>query len=192
MTLTEVPPDTIDGYELLWDGELRLTLDSFREMSAIFGVVLVLIFLLLVANYQSFSLPLLGMIAIPLGLVGIFPGHWIVGIPFSMASMIGIVALAGVVIRNSLLIIDFIHDYQRQGHPLEEAVKLAGAVRLRPILLTSLAVILGTLVMYRDPLFSGMATSLIFGTTASTILTLLVLPSLYYQMAQRHPEWGRR
>jgi len=180
----------LDGYQLLWDGELRLTLDALREMGAVLGVVLLLIFLLLVASYRSFLIPLLGMTAIPLGLIGIFPGHWLVGIPFSMTSMIGVVALAGVVIRNSLLIIDFIHDYQRQGHPLREAVKLAGAVRLRPILLTSTAVILGTLVMYRDPLFAGMATSLIFGTMTSTLLTLLVLPPLYYRVALHFPEWG--
>lgn len=190
ITLNAVPPNTLDGYQLLWDGELRLTLDAMREMAAVLGVVLVLIFLLLVASYRSFLIPLLGMTAIPLGLIGIFPGHWLLGIPFSMASMIGVVALAGVVIRNSLLIIDFIHDYQRQGHPLSEAVKLAGAVRLRPILLTSTAVILGTLVMYRDPLFSGMATSLIFGTLTSTVLTLLVLPPLYYRVALHFPEWG--
>ncbi|WP_428383999.1 efflux RND transporter permease subunit [Nevskia ramosa] len=190
ITLSAVSPNTLDGYQLLWDGELRLTLDALREMGAVLGVVLLLIFLLLVASYRSFLIPLLGMTAIPLGLIGIFPGHWLVGIPFSMTSMIGVVALAGVVIRNSLLIIDFIHDYQRQGHPLREAVKLAGAVRLRPILLTSTAVILGTLVMYRDPLFAGMATSLIFGTMTSTLLTLLVLPPLYYRVALHFPEWG--
>lgn len=192
ITLQPVLPDTLNGYQLLWDGELRLTLDAFREMSVVLGVALVLIFLLLVATYRSFLIPVLGMTAIPLGLIGIFPGHWLIGIPFSMASMIGMVALAGVVIRNSLLIIDFIHDYQQQGHELREAVKLAGAVRLRPILLTALAVILGTMIMYRDPLFAGMATSLIFGTTASTVLTLLVLPPLYYRVAQRFPEWGQR
>ncbi len=192
ITLQPVLPDTLDGYQLLWDGELRLTLDAFREMSVVLGVALVLIFLLLVATYRSFLIPVLGMTAIPLGLIGIFPGHWLIGIPFSMASMIGMVALAGVVIRNSLLIIDFIHDYQHQGHELREAVKLAGAVRLRPILLTALAVILGTMIMYRDPLFAGMATSLIFGTTASTVLTLLVLPPLYYRVALHFPEWGER
>jgi len=184
-----VTPNTLDGYQLLWDGELRLTLDAFREMSVVFTVVLLVIYLLLVAAYRSFLLPLLGMVAIPLGIAGIFPGHWLLGIAFSMGSLIGMVALAGVVIRNSLLIIDFIHDYQRQGHDLREAVKLAGAVRLRPILLTAAAVILATLVMYRDPLFAGMATSLIFGTLASTVLTLLVLPPLYYRVARKYPEW---
>jgi multidrug efflux pump subunit AcrB len=191
LTLFDQPPDTIDGYELLWDGEMRLTLDAAREMGAINGVVLVLIYLLMVGIYRSFSLPLMAMTAIPFGLIGIFPGHWLLGIPFSMASMIGVVALAGVVIRNSLLIIDFVHDYQRRGHSLEEAVKLAGGVRLRPIVLTASTVILGTLVLYRDPMFAGLATSLIFGTIASTVLTLLLLPPLYYRMALKHPEWAR-
>lgn len=190
LTLFDQPPDTIDGYELLWDGEMRLTLDAAREMGAINGVVLVLIYLLMVGVYRSFSLPLMAMIAIPFGLIGIFPGHWLLGIPFSMASMIGVVALAGVVIRNSLLIIDFVHDYQGRGHSLEEAVKLAGGVRLRPIGLTAATVILGTLVLYRDPMFAGLATSLIFGLIASTVLTLLLLPPLYYRMALKHPEWG--
>lgn len=184
-------PNSLDGYQLLWDGEMRLTLDSFREMTVVFSVVILTIYLLLVAAYRSFLLPVLGMIAIPLGIIGVFPGHWLAGINFRMASLIGIVALAGVVIRNSLLIIDFIHDYQRQGHSLREAVKLAGAVRLRPILLTAAAVVLATAVMYRDPLFAGMATSLIFGTLASTALTLLALPPLYERVARRFPEWVR-
>lgn len=184
-------PNTVDGYQLLWDGEMRVTLDMFRDMSAILGIVVVLIFLVLVANYRSFSLPLVGMTAIPLGMIGVFPGHWLVGINFSMSSMIGVVALAGLVVRNSLLIIDFIHDHQRAGHPLREAVQLAGAVRLRPILLTSAAMILGVLVLFRDPLFIGLATSLLFGTTASTLLTLLALPPLYYRLAQSRPEWAR-
>jgi multidrug efflux pump subunit AcrB len=190
VALNAQTPDTIAGYGLLWDGEMRLTLDAAREMGAIMGVVVVIIYLLLVANYRSFSLPLMGMTAIPFGLIGIFPGHWLLGIPFSMASMVGVVALAGVVIRNSLLIIDFVHDYQREGRSLEEAVQRAGSVRLRPIILTALTVILGTLVLYRDPMFSGLATSLIFGTLASTALTLVLLPPLYYRAALKHPEWA--
>lgn len=183
-------PGGVDGYQLLWDGELRLTLDSIREMSMVFSVVLATIYLLLVAAYRSFLLPLLSMVAIPLGVIGVFPGHWLTGISFSMASLIGIVALAGVVIRNSLLIIDFIHDYQRQGHPLSQAVKLAGAVRLRPILLTATAVILAALVLYRDPLFAGLATSLIFGTLVSTVLTLVALPPMYERVARHFPDWA--
>ena len=189
LTLRPVLPSTLDGYKLLWDGELRLTLDAWGEMALVLGAAVLFIFLLLVATYRSFIIPLVAMTAIPLGLAGVFPGHWLVGVPFSMASAIGTVALAGVVIRNSLLIIDFIRDYQREGKPLEEAVRLAGAVRLRPIVLTAATVVVGTLIMYTDPLFAGMATSLIFGTTASTILTLLILPALYYQLAIRHPQW---
>lgn len=190
-SLKPMAPNASDGYRLLWDGEMRLTLDAFREMGVIFSVVLVTIYLLLVAAYRSFLLPLLGMIAIPLGLIGVFPGHWLTNANFSMGSLIGIVALAGLVIRNSLLIIDFIHDYQRQGHPLRDAVVMAGAVRLRPIFLTAGAVVLATLIMYRDPLFAGMATSLIFGTLVSTGLTLIALPPLYERVAKRFPEWVR-
>lgn len=189
LTLMRQAPNSIGGYQLLWDGEIRVTLDTFRDMAAILGVVVVLIYLVLVANYRSFSLPLVGMTAIPLGMIGVFPGHWLVGIKFSMSSMIGVVALAGLVVRNSLLIIDFVHDHQRAGHSLREAVQLAGTVRLRPILLTSAAMILGVLVLFRDPLFIGLATSLLFGTMASTVLTLLVLPPLYYRLAQTRPEW---
>jgi len=189
LTLRPVLPSTLDGYKLLWDGELRLTLDAWGEMALVLGAAVLFIFLLLVATYRSFIIPLVAMTSIPLGLAGVFPGHWLVGVPFSMASAIGTVALAGVVIRNSLLIIDFIRDYQRAGRPLEEAVRLAGAVRFRPIVLTAATVVVGTLIMYTDPLFAGMATSLIFGTTASTVLTLLILPALYYQLATRHPHW---
>ncbi len=173
-------PDTIDGYRLLWDGELRMTLDTYRDMLGALGLALTFIFLVLVAYYQSFSLPLVAMAAIPLGLVGIFPGHWLLGQSFTATSMIGIIALAGVVVRNSLLIIDFVLDYQRQGMDLREAILEAGAVRLRPILLTALAIMLGSAVMLSDQVFNGLAISLIFGTLASTVLTLVVVPLLLY------------
>src|SRR5690606_29249482 len=130
---------------LLWDGELRLTLDAWGEMALVLGAAVLFIFLLLVATYRSFIIPLVAMTSIPLGLAGVFPGHWLADVPFSMSSAIGTVALAGVVIRNSLLIIDFIRDYQRAGRPLEEAVRLAGAVRFRPIVLTAATVVVGTL-----------------------------------------------
>ena len=120
------------------------------------------------------------MAAIPLGLAGVFPGHWLMGQPFNATSMIGVIALAGVVVRNSLLIIDFVLDYRRQGMDLREAILEAGAVRLRPILLTALAIMLGSAVMLTDPVFGGLATSLIFGTLASTVLTLIVVPLLLY------------
>lgn len=126
------------------------------------------------------------MSAVPLGIIGIFPGHWLVGVDFSATSMVGIIALAGVVIRNSLLIIDFIQDNIRHGMPLEDAVREAGAVRLRPILLTMLAIIFGSAIMVTDPVFGGLAISLIFGTLVSTALTVFVVPLLYELHAKRH------
>jgi multidrug efflux pump subunit AcrB len=180
-----VAPDTIDGYRLLWDGELRLTLDSYRDMLCALGLAITFIYLALVAYYQSFTLPLVAMSAIPLGLAGIFPGHWIMGQSFTATSLIGIIALAGVVVRNSLLIIDFVMDYRLQGMGLREAILEAGAVRLRPILLTALAIMMGSAVMLTDPIFGGLAISLIFGTLASTLLTLIVIPLLLYPLLGR-------
>ncbi|WP_061959359.1 efflux RND transporter permease subunit [Cupriavidus pauculus] len=185
LRLNPVAPDTIGGSRLLWDGELRMTLDTYRDMLGALGLALTFIFLVLVAYYQSFTLPLVAMAAIPLGLVGIYPGHWLMGQPFTATSMIGIIALAGVVVRNSLLIIDFVLDYQRQGMGLREAILEAGAVRLRPILLTALAVVLGSAVMLGDAVFGGLAISLIFGTLASTVLTLIVIPLLLYLLLKR-------
>jgi len=189
LRLQSIVPDTIDGYKLLWDGEIRLTLDTFRDMGNAMVVALAFIYLLLVGYYRSFSIPLVAMSAIPLGLAGVFPGHWLMGEPFTATSMIGVIALAGVVVRNSLLIIDFVMDYMQRGMPLREAVSEAGAVRLRPILLTALAIVLGSTVMLSDPVFGGLAISLIFGTIASTALTLLVVPVLLYLLLhykQRH------
>ncbi len=185
LQLKPIVPDTIDGYQLLWDGEIRLTLDTFRDMFLALGIALIFIYLLLVGYYRSFLLPLIAMSAIPLGLVGVFPGHWLMEQPFSAPSMIGVIALSGVVVRNSLLIIDFVIDYMKLGMPLHEAVSEAGAVRLRPILLTALAIILGSAVMLTDPVFGGLAISLIFGTIASTALTLLVVPVLLFSFLRR-------
>lgn len=185
LRLQSIAPDTIDGYQLLWDGEIRLTLDVFRDMLGALGIALVFIYLLLVGYYASFKISLIAMSAIPLGLIGVFPGHWIVGEPFTSTSMIGVIALAGVVVRNSLLIIDFVLDYMKQGMSAYEAVREAGAVRLRPILLTALAIVLGSAVMLSDPVFGGLAISLIFGTIVSTALTLVVIPMLLYSMLGR-------
>ncbi|HHQ69462.1 MAG TPA: efflux RND transporter permease subunit, partial [Halothiobacillaceae bacterium] len=173
-------PNDLEGYELLWGGDMRLTLDVFRDLGAAFIVALVLIYLLLVAYYQSFMLPVIVMGAIPLTLVGIFPGHWLFNMPFNATSMIGFIALAGVVVRNSLLLIDFIIDYRANGFTLKEAVLKAGAVRFRAILLTALTIVFGSAVMIPDPVFGGLAVSLIFGTLASTLLTLVVIPLMYY------------
>lgn len=180
LSFTAPAPEVLEGYELFWDGAQRQMLDVYRDMSGALLISLVFIFLMLVAYYQSFSLPAVAMMAIPLGLVGVFPGHWLLGQQFSATSMVGVIALAGVVVRNSLLIIDFVKEYMAQGQPLREAILEAGAVRLRPIMLTALAIILGSAIMLADPLFSGLAISLIFGTLAATVLTLVVIPVLLF------------
>jgi multidrug efflux pump subunit AcrB len=172
-------------YTLRWDGEMRLTLDVFRDLGAAFGVALILIYLVLVGYYRSFTLPVIVMGAIPLTMIGVFPGHAIMGQYFTATSMIGFIALAGIVVRNSLLLIDFIIEYRRNGHSLESAVLQAGITRLRPILLTAIAIILGTMVMIFDPVFGGLAISLIYGTFASTLLTLFVIPLIYYGYCRR-------
>lgn len=177
---TQAAPKDVVENTLLWGGEMRLTLDVFRDLGSAFIVALILIYLMLVGYYKSFMLPVVVMGAIPLTLVGVFPGHWATGQAFTATSMIGVIALAGIVVRNSLLLIDFILDYRAQGYDLEQAVIEAGAVRFRPILLTALAIILGSAIMITDPVFGGLAVSLIFGTFASTALTLVVIPLLYY------------
>lgn len=174
-------PDNLTHYTLSWLGEMRLTLDVFRDLGAAFMVALLLIYLLLVGYYRSFMTPMIVMGAIPLTLIGVFPGHWIMQQPFTATSMIGVIALAGIVVRNSLLLIDFIIEKRAAGQSLEHAVLEAGAVRLRPILLTALAIILGSAVMLTDPVFGGLAISLIFGAFASTVLTLFVIPLLYFR-----------
>ncbi len=180
-----VRANTLEGYSLLWEGELRLTLDAFRDMGIALGMALLVIYLLLVGYYRSFGLPLLAMSAIPLALIGVFPAHWALGQTFSAASMIGVIALAGVVVRNSLLLIDFIQDYQRQGYALDEAVREAGAIRLRPIMLTTLAIVLGTAIMVPDPVFGGLAIALIFGAISSALLVVFIVPLLYRRMMMR-------
>lgn len=182
---TETQPDSVMDYHLLWGGEMRLTLDVFRDLGSAFIVALVFIYLMLVGYYKSFMMPLIVMGAIPLTMIGVFPGHWLTSQAFTATSMIGVIALAGIVVRNSLLLIDFIVDYRKRGYPLEQAVIDAGAARFRPIMLTALAIILGSAIMITDPVFGGLAVSLIFGTFASTALTLLVIPVLYYLWERR-------
>lgn len=173
------------GYAVRWDGEMRLTLDVFRDLGSAFAVSIILIYLVLVGYYRSFVIPLIVMGAIPLTIVGVLPGHAIMHQYFTATSMIGVIALAGIVVRNSLLLIDFILEYRRKGHSVEAAVLAAGLARLRPILLTAFAIILGTFIIVFDPVFGGLAVSLIFGTFASTVLTLLVIP-LVYLVYERH------
>ena len=179
-------PDTVGGYELLWEGEMRMMLDVYRDLTVAMGAALMSVYLLLVAYYRSFVIPLIAIAAVPFGLIGIFPGHWLMGQNFTVTSMIGIVALSGVVIRASLLIIDFILDYLRQGRSLDEATRHAGAIRLRPIMLTTWRSSLGSAIMIPDPVFGGLAISLIFGTVTSSVLTLFLVPLLFQAYAKRH------
>jgi multidrug efflux pump subunit AcrB len=181
----DAQPKDIKGYQLLWGGEMRLTLDVFRDLGSAFIVALVLIYLVLVGYYKSFVIPMIVMGAIPLTLVGVFPGHMLMNQAFTATSMIGVIALAGIVVRNSLLLIDFIIEHEERGCSVKEAVIEAGAIRFRPILLTALAIILGSAIMVTDPVFGGLAVSLIFGTFASTALTLLVIPLIYFLWRQR-------
>ncbi len=187
MRFTDTEPEDTFGYHLLWDGEMRLTLDVFRDLGAAFMVALLLIYLLMVAYYGEFILPMLVMAPTALTMIGIFPGHMITGQPFTATSMIGMIALAGIVVRNSLLLIDFILEYRRQGHSVKAAVLEAGAVRARPILLTALAVIAGTSIMMSDPVFGGLGVSMAFGTLASTVLTLFIIPMIYWLWQKDRP-----
>ncbi len=168
------------GYNVKWDGEMKLTLDVFRDLGAAMAVALVLIYLLLVGRFRSFIVPIIIMGPIPLAMIGIMPGFALLGIYFSATSMIGVIALAGIVVRNSIILIEFIQDKKNEGMPIEDALIEAGAIRTRPIVLTALAAILGASVIAADPVWSGLAWALIFGMTASTALTLVVIPVVYY------------
>ncbi len=173
-------PENGRQYALKWDGEWHITYEVFRDMGAAFGIVVLLIYVLVVGWFGSFITPLIIMAPIPLTLIGILPGHALLGTFFTATSMIGFIALSGIVVRNSILLVDFINQEIRAGEPLEDAVLKAGAVRFRPIVLTALALVVGAGVIYLDPIFQGLAVSLIFGVIASTALTLVVIPLLYY------------
>ncbi|HYW35155.1 MAG TPA: efflux RND transporter permease subunit [Balneolaceae bacterium] len=173
------------NYSLRWGGAWHITYQVFRDLGAAFAVVLIIIYMLIVGWFQDFKVPFIMMIAIPLSLVGILLGHWILGAYFTATSMIGMIALAGIMVRNSVLLIDFIKIRLEDGLSLKESVIEAGAVRTRPILLTTGAVMIGSVVMIFDPIFQGMAISLIFGALVSTALTLVMVPLIYY-MAEKH------
>ncbi len=168
------------GYSLKWGGEMKLTKDVFRDLGAAMAVALILIYLLLVGKFRSFIVPFIIMGPIPLAMIGIMPGFALTGVYFSATSMIGVIALAGIVVRNSIILIEFIQDKKNEGMPIERALIEAGAIRTRPIVLTAMAAILGASVIASDPVWSGLAWSLIFGMAASTALTLVVIPVLYY------------
>ncbi|MEB3330066.1 MAG: efflux RND transporter permease subunit [Candidatus Sericytochromatia bacterium] len=176
-------PALTDHPAVKWDGEWQVTYEVFRDLGAAFGVGLVVIYLLIVGWFQSFRLPLVIMSPIPLTLVGIVPGHWLFGAFFTATSMIGAIALAGIIVRNSILLVEFAQAREAEGVPTAQAVVEAGLVRARPIFLTAGAVMVGALVILFDPIFQGLAISLIFGTFASTALTLVVVPVLYARLA---------
>jgi multidrug efflux pump subunit AcrB len=175
----EQPADESD-FTVKWDGEWQITLEVFRDLGVAFMVVIVIIYMLIVGWFQNFKTPIVMMLAIPLSLVGIVLGHWLLGAFFTATSFIGMIALAGVMVRNSVLLIDFIEIRLHEGIPLKQAIIEAGAVRTTPILLTTGAVVIGASIILFDPIFQGLAISLVFGAIVSTILTLLVVPIIYY------------
>ncbi|WP_395687520.1 efflux RND transporter permease subunit [Caenimonas koreensis] len=179
------PADAYREYALKWDGEWQVTYETFRDMGAAYAVGLVLIYLLVVAQFGSYLVPLIIMAPIPLTIIGVMPSHALFGAQFTATSMIGMIALAGIIVRNSILLVDFVHLKQAQGMALKEAVVASAATRAQPILLTALAAMLGALFILDDPIFGGLAISLIFGIMVSTLLTLVVIPLLYFAAASR-------
>ena len=175
----EQPTDESD-FTVKWDGEWQITLEVFRDLGVAFMVVIVIIYMLIVGWFQNFKTPMVMMLAIPLSLIGIVLGHWILNAYFTATSFIGMIALAGVMVRNSVLLIDFIEIRLNDGVPLKQAIIEAGAVRTTPILLTTGAVVIGASIILFDPIFQGLAISLVAGAIVSTVLTLLVVPLIYY------------
>ena len=184
-------PDFEDDYTVKWDGEWQITLEVFRDLGIAFLGVIVIIYILIVGWFQNFKAPVVMMVAIPLSLVGIVLGHWLMGAFFTATSFIGMIALAGIMVRNSVLLIDFVNLRLADGIPIKQAVIEAGAVRTTPILLTAGTVVIGAFVILFDPIFQGLAISLMGGTIVSTILTLLVVPLVYYMIERKnYPEAG--
>ncbi|MBW0148394.1 efflux RND transporter permease subunit [Marinobacter arenosus] len=177
-------PDIPESGALKWDGEWQITYDTFRDMGIAYSVGVFMIFVLLVAQFRSYVLPLVIMAPIPLTLIGIMPGHGLLDREFTATSMIGMIALAGIIVRNSILLVVFIRQLLDEGVPLDEAVVLAGAVRIKPIALTAVSAMVGAYFILHDPIFNGLAISLIFGLAMSTLLTILVVPLLYYTLAR--------
>lgn len=178
-------PEFEDNYTLKWDGEWQITYDMFRDLGIAFVVVLIIIYMLIVGWFQDFKVPFVMLAAIPLSLIGIILGHWMLNAYFTATSMIGFIALAGVMVRNSVLLIDFINIRLKEGAPLKQAIIEAGAIRIIPILLTAGAVAFGAVIILFDPIFQGLAISLMGGTITSTILTLLVVPLLYFKLLKK-------
>jgi multidrug efflux pump subunit AcrB len=164
---------------LLWDGEWQITYVTFRDMGMAFGVAIVGIYVLVVAQFGSFKLPLVVLTPIPLTLIGIMLGHWLLGADFTATSMIGFIALAGIIVRNSILLVDFIRHRQGPERALRDVLLEAGAIRMKPIFLTAIAAMISAATILTDPIFQGLATALLFGLASSTVLTVLVIPAIY-------------
>jgi multidrug efflux pump subunit AcrB len=179
------PDDAWRGYAVKWDGEWQVTYETFRDMGLAYAVGLVLIYLLVVAQFGSYLTPLIIMAPIPLTLIGVMPGHALLRAQFTATSMIGMIALAGIIVRNSILLVDFIELEVAQGVALKDAVVRSAATRAQPIVLTALAAMLGAFFILDDPIFNGLAVSLIFGIFVSTVLTLVVIPLLYFMAYAR-------
>jgi len=178
-------------YSVKWDGEWQVTYETFRDMGIAYAVGLVLIYLLVVAQFRSYRVPLVIMAPIPLTIIGILPGHALLGDQFTATSMIGMIALAGIIVRNSILLVDFINQEVRKGRAFEQAVIRSAAVRAKPIVLTGIAAMAGAVFILDDPIFSGLAVSLLFGLFVSTLLTLVVIPVVYYAVMRKRVEWIR-
>jgi multidrug efflux pump subunit AcrB len=175
----EVPWDTHET-TVKWDGEWFITYEVFRDLGAAFAAVMILIYILVVGWFRSFLVPLIIMAPIPISLIGILPGHYLTGAYFTATSMIGFIAGAGVIVRNSIILVDFIEHQIQNGMELKEAVINAGVLRFRPMLLTAAAVVVGSAVMLFDPIFQGLAVSLIFGEVAATLLSRFAIPLFYF------------
>ena len=182
--MAAVPSDA-SRYSMKWDGEWHVTYEVFRDLGIAFAAVLILIYGLVVGWFQSFITPLIIMAAIPFSLVGILPAHGLLNAFFSATSMVGFIAGAGIVVRNSIILVDFIELRLAQGMPLDEAVIDAGAVRFRPMMLTAAAVVVGSSVILFDPIFQGLAIALMAGEIASLLLSRMTVPVLYYIVNRR-------
>jgi multidrug efflux pump subunit AcrB len=180
------PADT-SRFAVRWDGEWQVTYETFRDMGIAYAAGMVLIYLLVVAQFRSYLVPLVIMAPIPLTVIGVMPGHALLGAQFTATSMIGMIALAGIIVRNSILLVDFINQETARGVPLADAEIDACAVRAKPIVLTGLAAMLGAFFILDDPIFNGLAVSLIFGILVSTVLTLVVIPLLYFTLLRARP-----
>jgi len=179
------PSDPFRSYAIKWDGEWQITFETFRDMGAAYGVGLILIYLLVVAQFRSYLTPLIIMAPIPLTIIGVMPGHALLHAQYTATSMIGMIALAGIIVRNSILLVDFIELEVARGVPFQQAVLSSAVVRAQPIALTGLAAMIGAFFILDDPIFNGLAVSLIFGILVSTLLTLVVIPVLYYAVFRK-------